>query len=302
MVVGLNAKYGVGMVFALLSISLLAGCGNSKPNSSVNATSNKTALQSGVQQILPTPAGLKSITSPDQNGNMYLLAGNSASKGLYQMELSDGKITNSVSVSNNAVDVAETPSGILAMGQATATTGAVEVFDPSTLKLQRTIPIGAPVLGITTDQRDGNLVYVLNGNSHSESVSVVNVGTGQVTSNIPVSLGTVGIATDGSTLYGLENNGDIEGFTVSNAKPAFQFKAVDSPIALTLSPDGQTLYILRAIDNGTNVSVFNLQTESQTRAVGAPKDATFLAINADGTLLYVGVRTSTSSNVQALSV
>ncbi|MDP9729555.1 YncE family protein [Alicyclobacillus tolerans] len=288
---------------AISSLLILTGCNT--PNSSNQSSTSNSSITNNVeqkpQQIIPTPKNLQSITSPSSNGYMYLIAGTPSSKGLYKLQLSDGSQNNSISISNHAIGLARNSTGQLAYGEATSSTGAVDIVNTSTLKKIATIPVGAPVKDITVNPNGQTSFYVLNGNSHSESVSIISTHQKAITKNIPVSLGTIAIATDGSTLYCLESNGDIEGISIQTMKPQFQFKAVNNPISLVLSPGGNHLYILKKAGSNRNVSVINVQTESQTKALPAPKGANSIAINPDGSLIYVGADDNGISNVQSFS-
>lgn len=282
-------------ITGLLSIAALTGC-------NFFQTASKPVLvvsKSDVSSIIPTPNSLVGITSPTSQGDIVVLAGSTKSRGLYNIHLSDGSQSNSQSVSNNADALTETNNGVLLMGQGTHDSGAVSIVNSTSLSVSYTIPVGGPVISMTVGPSP-NVLYVLTSNQKTSEVSLVNVKEKKVISSIPMSLGTLSIATDGQTLYGLQANGDVQGISLQSKKPVFQFSAVKNPVAFVLSPDDQTLYILKRVATGENISVFNLATESQIKVIAAPRGANTIQINPDGTLLYVGVSTSKSSNVQAL--
>lgn len=285
---------------SVVSVLALTGC-NALSSPANPQPTPVPKQQSNVKSIISSPNPLDAITSPNAQGDIVVLAGTAASRGLYTMSLSDGSISVSQSVSNHATTVAETNDGTLAIAQSTSASGAVQLVNSSTLKVTQTIPVGGPVRSLVAGASP-NLFYALNGGGKSEGVAVIDARQGVVTQNIPVSLGTIAIATDGQTLYGLQVNGDIEAISLSSKKVQYQFHAVKNPIAFTLSPDGQSFYVLKRAGNTENVSVINMATESQTKVLAAPRGANSLGVNASGTLLYVGVSTGKSSNVQALKV
>lgn len=281
----------------VLTITALTGC-NLLQTAAAPAPA-PVVPKSDVSGIISTPNPLFDITSPNAQGDMVVLAGTAMSRGIYNIHLSDGSQSNSQSVSNAADALTETNSGVLLMGQGTTTSGAVSIVNAATLGVSSTIAVGGPVISMTVGPSP-NIVYVLTGNHKASAVYVLNVKEKKVTGSIPMSLGTLEIAIDGQTLYGLQANGDVQGISLQTKKPEFQFPAVKNPVAFVLSPDGQTLYVLKRTSTGENVSVIDLATESQIKAIAAPRGANSMEINADGTLLYVGVSTGKSSNVQAL--
>lgn len=281
---------------SILSSFLLVGCSTTPATKTPSNSVASVAIEPA--QIIPSPQNLMAITSPQTNGDIFEIAGNSVSKGLYEQSLSTGTVTDSASISNHAVGISEDTSGMLAVGESTSSTGVVDIINTSSLKLLHKFPVGAPVISIATKQ-NGESFYVLNGTKKSESVTVIDPKSKMVPKAIAVSLGTLNIAVSQHTLYCLESNGAVEGISLKTAKPQFQFKAVQNPLSMVLGPSGGHLYILKEAGVNRNVSVINLQTESQTRVLPAPKGAVAISINPDGSLIYVGSSVGKSSNIQA---
>ena len=77
-----------------------------------------------------------------------------------------------------------------------------------------------------------------------------------------------------------------------------------NPVQLTTSDTGGTLYVLKTTQGGAsgNVSVINLSTEGQTKALPAPAHSVDLQLSPDGMSLYLVVGTPTLGNVQQFAL
>src|ERR1019366_1597520 len=99
---------------------IMAGCGASGTTASSRAS---TAAKDMPERIVGAPKDALSAASPQQDGSDWLLAGG-ASAGMYKVKLATGHVTSSFSVSGAGRSVAESSTGILALGIATSTAGA----------------------------------------------------------------------------------------------------------------------------------------------------------------------------------
>ena len=145
-----------------------------------------------------------------------------ASKGLYDINLANGGVVGSISVSNAArigdgVAVRRRRPG--AQHGGTRGTGALELFNGNTGDVAKTVPLGAPARDVVVGS-DGATFYVLNGTSRSASVTVVDSENGAVQGTVPVPLNTVSIAPDaeGSSLYILQPDGQVSQIAVAGGK------------------------------------------------------------------------------------
>ncbi|MCI0183419.1 YncE family protein [Sulfoacidibacillus ferrooxidans] len=289
----------VAGVMALLAVFSITGCGVESSTTAVVPLS-KVAAQDKVNTIIPAPAGIVGMTNPDSNDFMYLAAGTARSKGLFSLNLITHEISSSSSISNAVDSATLLSSGIIVLGQATKHSGAISLYNAQTLKMMKTIPVGDPVIEVCTDPSEAGDVYVLNGTKKSETVSVVNTNNNKIMESIPVSLGTIDIASNAGTLYTLQPNGQIMGISERSKTPQFQFTVAPGARSFVVSPDGQTLYLLKEANDTYYISEVDLATESQIAALGAPMNAGFISLSSDSKTLYVGVESPSVGNVQTL--
>lgn len=287
-----------GIVIGALAATALTACASGGSGQQVQQGSPDKP-----QQVLPAPKGLLAAAQPQPNGTMWALAGNAASKGLFDLSLATGKGAGSISVSNAAQSVAESLAGVVGLALGTGRTGALEMLNGSTGKVIRTIPLGAPARDVVVAS-DGTTFYVLDGNAKSASVTVVNSRTGDTQGTVPVPLNTVSIAPDGqgSSLYALQPTGTVSQVAVVGGEIMTKFATGPGGRSLALSPDGTTLYVLKDASAATaNVAEVNLATDGVQRTLPAPASARQVLVSADGTQLYQLVGTSAYGNIQVFS-
>ena len=231
---------------------------------------------------------------------MWLLSGSGGVKALNELDLSSGNVLGAVPESSAAVSVGQSVSGVLAVGLATATSGAVEIRNGSTGALLSTIPVGAPVRQVAFGS-DGTTLYVLNGTATSASVAVVDTQTGNVEGSVGVSLSTVGIAPtpDQTGIWTLQDTGTIVEVATAGTHVVTQFTVGHSGTDLALSPGGTTLYVLKGHSYAPNVAVVDLATEQVRRVLPAPADCLAITVAPSGATLYDTVGTPSLGNIQA---
>jgi DNA-binding beta-propeller fold protein YncE len=249
--------------------------------------------------ILRAPKNLLAAAEPQQNGTMWVLAGNSASRGLFQLDPSNGNVLGSTSVSDAAQSVAETSSGVLGLAIGTRQAGALELMDSHTGKVTRTLTLPAPAQQVVTGS-DGSTLYVLTDQRSVASVSIVDAESGRVTGTIPVPKDAVSVVPNlqQTALYALGGNGLVSRIAIAGGKVTDEFKIGVSGNSLALSPDGTTMYALKDADTGPNIAVVNMTTESVLRAQAAPTGARQVLVSGDGHQLYDVVGTPAYGNIQ----
>lgn len=297
-------EHGVRKLFHMMSLIAIGlgtvGCGHTASPSS-NGPSVFSHLRPS--RIVPTPQGTLAASDPEPNGSLWVLAGNSASKGIYQYDLAQHKQMGSVSVSNATSAVAESSTGMLALGMDTATTGAVSLANGSTGTVLTTIPMSGPVYAIAAGN-DGISFYVLNGTSQARTVTVINGQTDKIVGNVPVPKDTVGVVPSPGqhNLYVIEPNGVVSEIAVAGGQVTTQFPIGHSGRSLALGPNGNTLYVLKGQGTVRNVAVVNIATESVKEVLPAPTNTQGIVLSPDGRTLYDVVGTPTYGNLQAFSL
>jgi len=281
----------------LLAVSPLAAC--SAGRAAVPAAT--TAAQA--EQILAAPRGILAAGQPQPNGALWTLAGDKASRGLFEFSLTSGHTIGSISVSNAAQSVAESLTGTLGVALGTSHAGTLELLNGNTGTVARTVPIGAPAREVVVGA-DGATFYVLNGSATSSSVTIVDSADGEVQGTVPVPKDTVSIVPDvqETTIYALQPSGHVSQVAIAGGKILTSFPTGDSGRSLALSPDGSTLYVLKNDRASTNVAVVDLATESVRKVLPAPSNCLQVLVSASGNQLYQVVGTASYGNIQVVSL
>lgn len=240
---------------------------------------------------------------PQPNGFMWLLARPAAGANLQLLNLTTGKVTQVVPASASSVAVTQSPSGLVGVGLASGTTGALELRNGASGVPVATVPVGAPVKGVYAGA-DGTTFYVLNGTATSASVTLVNSQTDKASVSVPVPLDTVAIVVDpsGQDLYALGSNGTLDQIGIGSGTVTASFGVGRDPVQLAVSSSGSTLYVLKSTAHGADVGVVDVATESQKRALPAPADSVGLQPSTDGRSLYLIVGTSSIGNIQVFTL
>ena len=278
---------------------ILAGCGTA---SAVHhaATNKHAAVTAKPEAIYATPKDTLGITAPLPNGQLWMVAGNVSSKGIFALDLPSKKIGTSASVSNAADAIAEASTGVIGLGMATPATGGVEFLNSSSGKSIASVAVSGPVQSIAAGD-NGTTFYALNGTTTAQAVAVINSRTAKVTRSVPAPKGGVAVVASPNqqSLYILESNGNVDEVAIPSGQLESLFTVGHSGYAETLSPGGHTLYVLKGQGSTRNVAVVDINTEKVTEVLPAPSDANSLSLSPNGTTLYVGAGSSTFGNVQA---
>lgn len=284
-------------VSGALTVCALAACssGGTPPAAPTQSTSP--------ERILSAPKDLRSAAEPQANGTIWTLAGDTATRALFEFNLTGGQHPiGATAVSNAAQSIAESLTGVIGVAIGTHRTGALELLNASTGTLVRTVALGAPAKQVVVGS-DGSTFYVLNGTSASASVTIVNSQNGRILGTVPVPLDTVSVVPDlqQATIYALEPSGVITQIAVAGGRVMTNFSTGAAARSMALSPDGGTLYVLKGPMAAPNVAVVDVATESVRRVLPAPANCLQILVSPSGSELYQMVGTPGYGNIQVFA-
>jgi DNA-binding beta-propeller fold protein YncE len=290
-----SATWSIGIVGATVTLALAVAACSAGPIS----PATPTAGDAKPERVFAAPANLMAAAQPQPNGTLWALAGDAASKRLFDINLATGSGIGSISVSNAARSVTESLSGVVGLALGSGATGALELLNGDTGKVIATISLDAPARDVIVGS-NGATFYVLTGTPRSANVTVVNSGDGNEQGTIPVPRDTVSIAPDASgvSVYALEPDGTISQIAVAGGKVMSTFAVGSRARSVALSPDGSTLYVLKDAGSAANVAVVNVATQSVRQVLPAPANCLQVLVSADGSQLYQLVGTPSYGDIQ----
>lgn len=284
----------------------LAACGGASvnPSNSPGKTGSGNASKASPNRIIPIPAGATSGSFPLPNGTMWIVAGNQASKGLFQINLASGKITSSVSVSKDSSAVAQSPTGEIGLGIASpGGGGAIEFHSGTTGGVLATVPVSGSVVALAAGS-DATKFFALTNVGAASSVEVVQDTTKKIVGTIPVPKGSIAIAVTPSEkhIYTVNSSGEAKEIAVANGQIDGQFSIGHSARAISISPDGSLMYVLKGQGTVRNIAVVNLAKESVTNALPAAANSIGIVGSPNGSYLYDVVGDASMGNIQAIKL
>ena len=224
-------------------------------------------------------------------------------RAIDQIDLATGKQSAAIGVSNSAQTLAQSSTGVLALGLGAARTGAIELLNASTGSITSTIPVGAPVISLAFGD-DGVTLYALDGRAKTRSVTIVNTSTGKVT-------GTIGLPADAraivptpnqKAIWSVERSGTVQETSLTNRKPIESFDTGNPGIAIAVSPSGETLYVLKGTATQANIDLIATATEHVAHVLPAAANSVDIGISLSGSQLYDFVGSPSYGNIQVLDL
>lgn len=235
---------------------------------------------------------------------MWVLAGSPADRTIQEIDLDSGHILHTLPVAGSASSIAESQTGIVAVGYANGT-GTVEFRSANSGALLHASSVGRPVEDLSAEGTTATF-FALAGASGVAIVQALSPAGNQVPAfGVEPNAVALVAAPDGSSVFLLLPSGSVVDFPVPigavRLAPS-SFPVGAHPLALALSGAGTTLFVLKQVGNGANVGVFNVATEEQTKVLPAPRYSVGLVSTLDGEHLYLLVGTATIGNIQVIPV
>ncbi len=231
---------------------------------------------------------------------MWVLAGNTQAKTLTDIDLSDGQKIETVPVSAASDAVAQSTTGVLAVGTATATAGSVELRNGSSGTIVSKVTIGAPVRSLAFGA-DGVTLYVLNGTKANASVTVIDTGNGQT----PTSFGLPNDAVDlqpnpeQSEVWTVQS-GNVQATSLQTGRSLGTIPLDLTGIALAFPSSGTRLYVLKGTGSIWNIAEISAGSTTISRVIPAAAHSVDLVASPDGSTLYDLVGSAGIGNIQLI--
>ena len=216
---------------------------------------------------------------------------------------STGEKWHSVAVSPTATCVAGSSRGLLALGLARPTTGAVVFLDATTGRRIRSVAVRGPVRALAFGY-GGKTLYVLNGTAASMEVTRLSTSSFRVAGAVGVPRDPIGIVPDRSetAVWTLQRSGVLEETSLASGGTLAAFSTGNPAVAVAASPDGDRIYVLKRTATTMNVSIITSATEDVERVIPAALDSVALALSPDGRTLYDFVGTPGYGNIQEINL
>jgi DNA-binding beta-propeller fold protein YncE len=254
-------------------------------------------------KIIPAPRALVDGTAPLPGGVIWALYGNRSAMRLGRFAPSAGEKWHSVAVSPTATCVAGSSRGLLALGLARPTTGAVVFLDATTGRRIRSVAVRGPVRALAFGY-GGKTLYVLDGTAASMEVTRLSTSSFRVAGAVGVPRDPIGIVPDRSetAVWTLQRSGVLEETSLASGGTLAAFSTGNPAVAVAASPDGDRIYVLKRTATTMNVSIITSATEDVERVIPAALDSVALALSPDGRTLYDFVGTPGYGNIQEINL
>ncbi len=297
----MTSRHVLGLVVAAVLAVGLAGCG--RQLAAAGQKMHSSAAASRIERIIPAPAGLVGLTAPEPNGTIWVLAGNARVKALTEVNLLSGKPVMTIGVDPRAESVAESPTGLIALGLAGRGVGAVQFVMPPRVLPTGVVPVGGPVRSVEFSQV-GKDLYALDASRHSASVSVVSAYDKRLVRTLGVSKFSIGCVPNpaSTAVFCFDAHGTIQQTLLRSDQLVQSYSLSRRLISAVVSPLGSPLYVLAQVGSSWQILVIDPATEQLKKVLPAPAHAVALAISPDGRTLYIGVGTPHYGNLQVLEV
>ncbi|HEX3794046.1 MAG TPA: hypothetical protein VHV57_06070 [Acidimicrobiales bacterium] len=288
---GLTAAVGIIVITTLAATPVAAATTTTVPPSSVS---------------VPAPAHLIDMAQPRSDGTIWVLHGTRAKKTLTQINVISQVAVGSEVVSPYAESVALAAQGItLTVGTTKGAYPAVVWYNAITGDFMQAAKAALPITQVAVDA-EGDAITSLRGTPGHQMVAVTGISNSH-SFHYPVTDHAVDVAVSasGSTIYVLHADGTITSLAFPVGTPATVADVPASAQAMTLSPNGQTLYVLEKPSQAgaaTSVAIVSLRTDSVVGSVPVTGHCVSLAVSLDGKTLLEGITGQSSSSIKLVVI
>ena len=275
---------GTGILSRALPVRVTDGTGTPRALTAnfSGASVSSIDLSSGKSTDIAVGANPGEVVVSADGRTAY--AADQGSNTVSVIDVTNGKVTATVSVGRVPAGLALTPDG-RTLWVANYTDGTVQPVDTTTLTAGTPVPVGSGPENMTITP-DGRTLYVAN--IHDNTVSPVDLTTGKAQTAVPVGPSPFNVvaAPDGRTVYVSDSGGStITPIDTATNDTEPTLLVTGQAYGLALSPDGRTLWV--SPSNGETVTTVDTVTGAQGKQVTVGKSAFDVGLNWNGTKAYV---------------
>ena len=243
------------------------------------------------------PSSVIDASAPNANGELWLLVNSFGKANVQLKNVNDHASVATYPVSNSATAIAAQTGGNVAVGLATASTGAVDFYSSTNFRAEGSTSLPGPVVSLVAAGNGDDYALVRKG--ADSSVAVIN-SLHKLIASIPLPAATdsIAVSPDESTIYALQGNGTISMVDTTSTKVTQSFATTTGARQIVLSPDGTVVYELKGSTLNDNVSVIDLTTKTQKFVIAAPASCLAIQVTPSGTSLYDIVGNPQFGNIQ----
>jgi hypothetical protein len=239
------------------------------------------------------------ITAPIANGLMWILSGNGHKRDITQVNVDTHKVLGGEPVNRYADSIAlSSNDATVALGTTKGKYPAEVWYSALTGRYSNSAPSPSPVYQVATNT-GGYTIYALRGTVSQKSVFALGTAN-QLGLNYPLPVNAVAMAPTPAPngMLILQPSGEVGHLNLRGGVYINQFATGLPASAMALSPDGTTLYVLRAASSGATLSTIaevNVASGSVLKTLTVHGDCVSIAVSSDGHTLYEAIRSAKSS-------
>ena len=272
------------------------------------AALGSTAAAAGTASF-SVPAHLIALTGEASIGSLWVLTGNSHHKEISLYLAKSGAFDYSEPVSPRADDISLSANGgLLALGTSGGKFPAVILYNAHTGRFTKAIKSAVPITRVSVSANGAN-ISLLRGKGTAVSGFILGVSNGlgftvPLTTAATTDVDLVPAAVGHDSLV-LQSNGTVLTLCFPSGAATSTIATGAPARAMVLSPDGSTLYVLRAPVAGSatsTIAVVNLTTGKVVSTMPVSSDCVDLSMASSGATLYEGISGAKGSQVVAVAV
>ncbi len=239
------------------------------------------------------------ITAPTSNGSMWILSGNGKKRDMAQINITTHKSLGAEPVNRYADSIALSSNDVtIALGTTKGKYPAEVWYSAQSGRYSNSAASPSPVYQVTTNAA-GFTIYALRGTAAQKSVFALGTAN-QLGLNYPLPVNAVAVAptSTANQLLVLQPSGEVGLLNLQGGVYMNKFATGLPASAMALSPDGSTLYVLRASSAGSTLSTIaevNVANGTVTKTLSVHGDCVSIAVSADGHTLFEAIRAQKSS-------